>query len=35
MELTTRAFADFVAALPAETQQWARVIKEAGIKPTD
>jgi tripartite-type tricarboxylate transporter receptor subunit TctC len=35
MELTTRTFADFAAALPAETQQWARVIKEAGIKATD
>jgi tripartite-type tricarboxylate transporter receptor subunit TctC len=34
-ELTTRTFAEFVAALPAETQQWAKVIKEAGIKPND
>jgi tripartite-type tricarboxylate transporter receptor subunit TctC len=35
MELTTRTFADFSAALPAEAQQWARVIKDAGIKPND
>ena len=35
VELTTRPFADFVAALPTETQQWAKVIKEAGIKPND
>ena len=34
-EVTTRSFAEFVAALPAETQQWARIIKEAGIKPND
>jgi tripartite-type tricarboxylate transporter receptor subunit TctC len=34
-EVTTRTFADFVAALPAETQQWARVIKEAGIKTNE
>jgi tripartite-type tricarboxylate transporter receptor subunit TctC len=34
-EVTTRTFAEFVAALPGETQQWARVIKEAGIKPND
>jgi tripartite-type tricarboxylate transporter receptor subunit TctC len=35
MELTMRTFAEFAAALPAETQQWAKVIKDAGIKPTD
>ena len=35
MELTTRTPAEFAAALPAETQQWAKVIKAAGIKPTD
>jgi tripartite-type tricarboxylate transporter receptor subunit TctC len=35
MELTTRTPAEFAAALPAETQQWAKVIKDAGIKPTD
>jgi len=34
-EVTTRTFAEFVAALPGETQQWARVIKQAGIKPND
>jgi tripartite-type tricarboxylate transporter receptor subunit TctC len=34
-EVTTRTFAEFVAALPVETQQWAKVIKEAGIKPND
>jgi tripartite-type tricarboxylate transporter receptor subunit TctC len=35
MELTTRTPAEFAAALPVETQQWAQVIKEAGIKATD
>src|SRR5262245_5069787 len=35
VEVTTRTFADFVAALPAETQQWAKVIKESGLKPND
>ena len=34
-EVTTRTFAEFIAALPVETQQWAKVIKEAGIKPND
>jgi tripartite-type tricarboxylate transporter receptor subunit TctC len=34
-EVTTRTFAEFVAALPVETQQWARVIKEAGIKANE
>jgi tripartite-type tricarboxylate transporter receptor subunit TctC len=34
-EVTTRTFAEFVAALPVETQQWARVIKQAGIKPNE
>jgi len=33
MEPITRTFAEFVAALPGEAQQWAKVIKEAGIKP--
>ena len=35
MEPITRTFAEFVAALPGETRQWAKVIKESGIKPTD
>jgi tripartite-type tricarboxylate transporter receptor subunit TctC len=34
-ELTTRTPAEFAAALPAETEQWAKVIKDAGIKPGD
>jgi tripartite-type tricarboxylate transporter receptor subunit TctC len=34
-ELTSRTPAEFAAALPAETQQWAKVIKDAGIKPGD
>jgi tripartite-type tricarboxylate transporter receptor subunit TctC len=33
MEPITRTFAEFVASLPGETRQWAKVIKEAGIKP--
>jgi tripartite-type tricarboxylate transporter receptor subunit TctC len=33
MEPITRTFAELVASLPNETQQWAKVIKEAGIKP--
>ena len=33
MEPITRTFAEFVASLPGEAQQWAKVIKEAGIKP--
>jgi tripartite-type tricarboxylate transporter receptor subunit TctC len=33
MEPITRTFAEFVAALPGEAQQWAKVIKEAGIRP--
>jgi hypothetical protein len=33
MEPITRTFAEFVAALPSEAQQWAKVIREAGIKP--
>jgi tripartite-type tricarboxylate transporter receptor subunit TctC len=33
MEPIARTFAEFVASLPGETQQWAKVIKEAGIKP--
>jgi tripartite-type tricarboxylate transporter receptor subunit TctC len=33
MEPITRTFAEFVSSLPGEAQQWAKVIKEAGIKP--